>query len=82
LAQRRWFSSRGYLIVALVFFIVAAILSILTGRYWFALSQAGFIGAVSLILAGVERKGGLIWPTLFWVSLAIGVLAVLAEGLI
>lgn len=81
MAQRGLFSSRSYLIVALVFFIVAAILSILTGRYWYALSQAGFIGAVSLILAGVDRRGGVFWPTLFWVSLIISVLAVLAEGL-
>jgi hypothetical protein len=79
--RRGQFSSRGYVIFALVFFIVAAIMSILTGRYWFALSQAGFIGAVSLILAGVERRESLIWPTLFWVSLAVGVLTILAEGL-
>jgi hypothetical protein len=56
-------------------------LSVIMGLYWFALSQAGFTVAVSLILAGVERKGGVFWPTLFWVSLAISVLALLAEGL-
>ena len=78
---QRWFSSRGYLAGALVFCVIAAILSMLIGRYWFALSQVGFAVAVGLILTGVERKGGLFWLALFWGALAVSVLAVLAEGL-
>jgi hypothetical protein len=78
---QRLFSSTGYLLIAIVFSVIGTILSVIMGLYWFALSQAGFTVAVSLILAGVERKGGVFWPTLFWVSLAISVLALLAEGL-
>ena len=78
---QRLFTSRGYLVGAIVFSVIAAILSVILGRYWFALSQVGFTVAVILILAGVERKRGVFWPILFWGSLAVSVLAVLAEGL-
>lgn len=81
LGQWLRFTSRGYLVGAIVFCVMAAFLSMLIGRYWFALSQVGFAVAVGLILAGVERKEGVFWPILFWGSLAVSVLAVLAEGL-
>ncbi|MCA3749135.1 MAG: hypothetical protein AB1425_01835 [Actinomycetota bacterium] len=80
--ERRHFSSRSLLLGALVSFVLAALASAVIGRYWFTLSQVGFAVAIALILAGVERKGGAVWPVLFWGSLAVGVLAILAEGLV
>lgn len=80
--ERRHFSSRSLLLGALASFVLAALVSAVIGRYWFTLSQLGFAVAIALILAGVERKGGAVWPVLFWGSLAVGVLAILAEGLV
>lgn len=76
------FPSRRYVIGALVCFVVAAVAAAFIGRYWFMLSQAGFAAAMGLILAGAEGKRGVVWPVLFWGALAVGVLAVLAEGLV
>lgn len=79
--QRRIPSAR-FVTAALVCFVVAAVASALIGRYWFMLSQAGFAAAMGLILAGAEGKRGAVWPVLFWGALAVGVLAVVAEGLV
>jgi hypothetical protein len=38
--------------------------------------------AMYLILIGAEDKRSAVWPILFWGALVVGVLAVLAEGLV
>jgi hypothetical protein len=68
--------------IALVCFVVAAVGSALIGRYWFMISQAGFAAAMGLILVGAEGRRGAVWPVLFWGALAVGVLAVFAEGIV
>ncbi len=80
--DRRRFSSSTFLIAAFVCFLISAIASALFGRYWFMLSQVGFAVAMYLVLTGAEDKRSAAWPILFWGALIVGVLAVLAEGLI
>ncbi len=77
----RRFSSSIFVVGAFVCFLVSAIASAFFGRYWFMLSQLGFAVAMYLILTGAEDKSNAMWPVLFWGALAVGVLAVLAEGL-
>ena len=78
----RSYSSRMFLIGAFVCFLISAVASAFFGRYWFMLSQAGFAVAMCLILTGAEDKRSAVWPVLFWGALVVGVLAVLAEGLV
>ena len=80
--DRRRFSSSMFVTGAFVCFLVSAVASALVGRYWFMLSQASFAAAMYLILTGAEDKSGAVWPVLFWGALIIGVLSILAEGLI
>ena len=71
-----------FVIGAFVCFLISAVASAYFGRYWFMLSQVGFALAMCLILTGAEDKSGAVWPILFWGALIVGVLSVLAEGLV
>lgn len=80
--DRRRFSSSTFVIGAFVCFLVSAVASAFFGRYWFMVSQVGFAVAMYLILTGAEHKNSAVWPILFWGALIVGMLAVLAEGLV
>lgn len=80
--NRRSFSSSIFVIGAFVCFLISAVTSAYFGRYWFMLSQVGFAVAMYLILTGAEGRSSAVWRILFWGALVVGVLAVLAEGLI
>jgi len=80
--DRRRFSSSIFVIGAFVCFLASAVASAFFGRYWFMLSQVGFAVAMYLVLTGAEDKSSAVWPILFWGALFVGVLAVLAEGLV
>lgn len=59
-------------VVAICCFAVSAILALLDGEYWFALSASCFAGAVGMFLARAQEKGG-IFSVLLWAFLVVGI---------